>query len=259
MSPRFYVNCPLQPGPLDLCGAEAHHLASVSRLRPGDALCLFNGDGQEYPARVVAVQRRFVSLEVLGVQQASRELPFPLLLAAPVPKGDRAHFLVEKLTELGVTAFVPLRTRRSVVHPGEGKSEKLQRYVIEASKQCGRNTLMTLEPLADWETFCARADLPGLKLLAHPGGGVPEDGLGARLAAAGTGVAVAVGPEGGFTTEEVEHGLRHGWQPVDLGPRLLRIETAAVALAAAAGLAGMLNRPEGGSSPRARGDASVPS
>src|SRR5688572_14473533 len=142
MSRRFYVDWPLTPGPLDLEGPEAHHLAAVSRLRAGDEVILFNGDGREYPARVVAAARRAVRLDVLGVESPERELPFTLEIAAPLPKGDRAQFLIEKLTELGVTTFTPLLTARSVIDPGEGKREKLERYVIEASKQCGRNALM---------------------------------------------------------------------------------------------------------------------
>src|SRR5262245_8562482 len=139
MSERFYINCPLSPGLVELDGPEARHLATVCRLRPGDAVTLFNGDGLEYPARVTQVGKKQVSVEVLAVESPQRELGFPLVVAAPLPKGDRAQFLIEKLTELGVTNFVPLSTARSVVHPRETKIEKLERYVIEASKQCGRN------------------------------------------------------------------------------------------------------------------------
>src|SRR5262245_52805716 len=168
MSERFYTNCPLAPGPVVLQGPEAHHLATVCRLRPGDAVCLFNGDGHEYPAEVTTVERRSVTLRVSAPQTPARELPFRLEVAAPLPKGDRAQFLVEKLTELGVTSFVPLRTRRSVVHPRETRLDRLQRYVVEASKQCGRNVLLKVEELADWETYCRRGDLPARRLLADP-------------------------------------------------------------------------------------------
>lgn len=159
MSERYYMETPLGLGPLTLDGPEAHHLATVCRLRPGDAVCLFNGDGHEYEARVVAAAKRQVELEVTARHRPERELPFVLRVAAPVPKGDRAQFLLEKLTELGVTEFVPLRTRRSVVHPRETKLDKLERYVIEASKQCGRNVLMRVAPLVDWADFCRRSDL----------------------------------------------------------------------------------------------------
>ncbi len=92
MSERFYINCSLQMGPVALEGAEAHHLAAVCRLRPGDAVCLFNGDGHEYPARVVDVQRRRVEMDVLEQASPERELPGRVEVAAPLPKGDRANF-----------------------------------------------------------------------------------------------------------------------------------------------------------------------
>ena len=209
-------------------GSEARHLAAACRARAGDLVCLFNGDGREYPAEVVRVDRRSVELDVKGPESPERELGFPLQVAVPLPKGDRAQFLVEKLTELGVTSLVPLRTRRSVVHPGESKIEKLERWVIEASKQCGRNVLMRIEPLADWAEFCARADLPAQKLLADPSGApFRRDPQGS----AGSPVALAVGPEGGFTSEEVEMARAAGWQMVGLGTRILRVETAAILLA----------------------------
>src|SRR4051794_36617088 len=101
MAERFYLNCPLGLGPVTLDGSEAHHLATVRRLRPGDAVCLFNGDGHEYLGRVSSVQRRQVEIDLLERTKPPRELPFHLELAAPPPKGDRAQFLIEKLTELG--------------------------------------------------------------------------------------------------------------------------------------------------------------
>jgi 16S rRNA (uracil1498-N3)-methyltransferase len=224
MADRFYINCPLAPGPVRIQGAEAHHLATVCRLRPGDPVCLFNGDGHEYPATVQSVSRKEVQLQILGSESPERELPMVLTLAAPLPKGDRAQFLVEKLTELGVTKFIPLRTRRSIVHPGQGKREKLERYVIEASKQCGRNVLMEVEPVTDWPTYCQDRRLPSRKVLAHSAGATATWTRSEALA-------LAVGPEGGFTDDEVELARSCGWQVVSLGPRTLRIETAALVLA----------------------------
>jgi 16S rRNA (uracil1498-N3)-methyltransferase len=227
MADRFYVNCPLAPGPVTVEGPEAHHLAAVRRFHPGDAVCLFNGDGREYPAEVREVGKRSVALEVLSVETPRRELPFRLEVAAPLPKGDRAQFLVEKLTELGVTAYTPLQTARSVVHPRDAKLDRLQRHVIEASKQCGRNLLMEVRPLTEWAEFLRRDDLPGRKVLAHPGGAkwTPEGGE----------AVVAVGPEGGLTDGEVEQARAAGWAAAGLGPRILRVETAAMVLAVGAG------------------------
>jgi 16S rRNA (uracil1498-N3)-methyltransferase len=231
MSERFYINCPLQPGPVTVEGPEAHHLAVVCRLRPGDALCLFNGDGKEYPARVLEVQRRQVTIEVVAVASPQREIGFPLTVAAPLPRGDRAQYLIEKLTEIGATSFIPLTSRRSVIEPRESRLEKLQRQVIEASKQCGRNVLMKIDSLTSWENLCRRGDLPGLKVFGHPGGDIS---FSSKLLKPDPGVTLAVGPEGGFTDEEADMARAAGWLPVNLGPRILRIETAALVLAVSA-------------------------
>jgi 16S rRNA (uracil1498-N3)-methyltransferase len=225
MADRFYVNCPLAPGPIEIAGPEAHHLAVVCRLRPGDAVCLFNGDGREYPAQVREVSRRGVVLEVRTVEAPARERSQRLEIAAPLPKGDRAQFLIEKLTELGAATFTPLQTARSVVHPREAKLDRLQRHVIEASKQCGRNVLMEIGPLTEWTEFLRRGGLPGRKVLAHPGGTATAEPEACDAVA-------AVGPEGGFTDEEVDQARAAGWQVVGLGPRILRVETAAMVLAA---------------------------
>jgi 16S rRNA (uracil1498-N3)-methyltransferase len=227
MAERFYVNLPLAVGPVSLDGPEAHHLAAVCRLRPGAEVCLFNGDGRQYPARITHAAKRQIELEIVAVEDPPRELAFELEVAAPPPKGDRSQFLVEKLTELGVTTFVPLICSRSNLHPRDCKRDKLERYVIEASKQCGRNVLMKIADLTEWEAYCSRANVGELRVLAHPGGG----GI-TRLSQRPT--RIAVGPEGGFTDDEVALALQHGWQTVSLGPRILRVETAALVLAVSA-------------------------
>jgi 16S rRNA (uracil1498-N3)-methyltransferase len=225
MAERFHVNCELAPGLVTVRGPEAHHLGTVCRVRPGDAVCLFNGDGRQYPARVVEVTRRDVTVEVLGIEEPGRELPFGLHVAAPLPKGDRAQFLVEKLTELGVSRFTVLSTRRSVIQPREARLDRLDRYVVESSKQCGRNVLMAIDPPRDLADFLAEPALPQRRLLAHPEG--------EALAAAPPGdVVLTVGPEGGFSDEEVAQARAARWQVIGLGARILRVETAAIVLTA---------------------------
>jgi 16S rRNA (uracil1498-N3)-methyltransferase len=230
MADRFYVNSELGPGLVVVVrGPEAHHLATVCRLRAGNAVCLFNGDGYEYPACIIEVTRKDVTVEVRSREATTcRELPFSLHLGAPLPKGDRGWFLVEKLTELGVTALTILQTERSVVAVREAKRDKLERYVIEASKQCGRNVLMRIavRPLSE---FLHDNRLVGQRLLAHPGG---EPAVAETASPRGTDVVAAVGPEGGFTDDEVAEALAAGWRAIDLGPRILRVETAAILLAA---------------------------
>jgi len=230
MSHRFYVNQPLAPGPLTLHGPEAHHLATVSRFRVGDAVCLFNGDGFEYPATILKLGKKSVELEVADPREHSLELSIRLTVACPLPKGDRGQFLIEKLTELGVTSYIPLITERTVFAVGDARAEKLRRYVQEACKQCGRNRLMQIEPPLEWSTLIALSEAYPRRWLGQPGGSRPV--VPSSLADA----LVAVGPEGGLTREEVAFALQKGWSAIDLGPRILRVETAALVLAALASL-----------------------
>lgn len=221
MAERFYANFPLHPGELILQGAEAHHLATVLRAQPGDSVVLFNGEGGEYPATVVSVQRKVIVFDVSERVEADRENRFFLEVAAALPKGDRGEFLVEKLTELGVTRFVPLKTCRSVVHP---RVDRLERTVVEASKQCGRNQLMQIAPVTDADDYWRQPPSGSKRIIAHPGGNSATTAADAAY--------VAVGPEGGFTDEEIGAARAAAWEIINLGPRILRIETAAIALAA---------------------------
>jgi len=225
MADRFYCAEPLGPGEVHLVGAEAHHLAHVRRFAPGDEVVLFNGDGKEYPATIVAISKRSVVLSVRAVETPQREVERPVVVAAAVPKADRADFLVEKLTELGVHRFIPLLTARSTVHPKESSVERYRRGVIEASKQCGRNRFMTVDGVHSWPALLARNDLPPARLVLHTRPGLP-------ILQPQTPAVVAVGPEGGFTSEELAAAEAAGWRLVSLGARTLRLETAAVAAAA---------------------------
>jgi 16S rRNA (uracil1498-N3)-methyltransferase len=218
---RFFTPDPLGPGEYVLTGPEAHHLAAVRRFAPGDRVTLFNGDGHDYPCAVIGIGKRTVALTVLAPVTVERELGAPLVVASALPKGDRADFLIEKLTELGVTQFVPLVTARAVVQPKSSVVEKFTRAVIEASKQCGRNRLMTIDPPQTWTEFVARTDLPATRLVLHTGPDL------ARPTVTG-GCAVAVGPEGGFTPEEIAQATDSDWTAAGLGPRVLRVQTAAI-------------------------------
>lgn len=228
MSERFYLPDSLGLGPFSITGPEAHHMAQVLRLKPGSEVTLFNGNGHEYLAHLDVVHKNHVDVTIVSDQAISRERALALTIACPLPKGDRAAFLIEKLTELGVSQYIPLKTQRSVVHPGEGKMDKLHRYVIEASKQCGRNVLMTIEPMMEWSELAVDNTIPADKIIADGSGKLPlaacpAEQTGRRI--------VALGPEGGWTSDDLELALQHHWQVASLGPAILRIETAAIAAA----------------------------
>ncbi len=225
MTHRFFVEAPIAADTVELTGPEARHAIQVMRLGPDDTLVLFDGSGAEYRARILSTSKHTVSCQVVSRHVVERELSRELILAAALPKGDRQRWLVEKAVELGVQRFIPLVTRRGVARPQSSTIRRLRRTVVEASKQCGRNLLMEVSPAVQLDSI----ELPAttLRLLAHP-----SEQPTSQLPNDHSSVCVAVGPEGGFTSEEIESASRGGWQLVSLGPRILRTETAALVLAA---------------------------
>ncbi len=227
MADRFFTDEPLSLGEFALDGPEAHHLGTVRRFAAGDAVVLFNGDGAEYPAEIVSVGKKQVILQVLSRVESDRESPFPIVVGSALPKADRLDYLIEKLVEVGATRFVPLVTARSIANPKAEKIEKWQRAVIEASKQCGRNRLMAIDKPMSLIAYLG-SELPMRKWILHTAGRTSSAGV---PTAAGKGYAFAVGPEGGFTDSEIETARQAGWSEMSFGPRILRIETAAVVAA----------------------------
>jgi 16S rRNA (uracil1498-N3)-methyltransferase len=240
MSERFFSADPITSHRVTLEGAEAHHLLHVMRAALGQVVTLFDDSGEEFTAVVESLRRSSVDLQIVDRREIDRELPFALTVGVALPKGERQKWLVEKLTELGVTMLVPLTTDRGVAEPNAASLERLRRAAIESAKQCGRNRLLKIaepQPSTIWFAHEARASETrspeGRRLVAHPGG-MPTSDLDYTQALP---THLAIGPEGGFTDAEIAAATTAGWQAVDLGPRVLRVETAAVALVAAISLA----------------------
>ncbi|NOY28673.1 MAG: 16S rRNA (uracil(1498)-N(3))-methyltransferase [Planctomycetes bacterium] len=227
MPDRYYSVEPIRGTTATLAGSEAHHLLHVMRAKPGHPLVLFDGQGGEYQAELTHCGRSTVELRIGPKLDIEREHPFELTLAIALPKGDRQRWLIEKAVELGVSRLVPLRTARSVAG-SEQASSKLERYIIEASKQCGRNRLMQLAPPQKLAELLSQ-EASSIRILAHPGGG-PFAELKLNSTENRT---LAIGPEGGFSDEEVAQTIEAGWKTVGLGSRILRLETAALALISA--------------------------
>jgi 16S rRNA (uracil1498-N3)-methyltransferase len=242
VSERFYISEPITTATISLAGDEGRHLARVMRARPGDLVTLFDGSGGEFLSRVTKVGRAVVELDVMERRQADRESPWAVTLGVALPKGDRQRFLVEKAVELGVARLIPLETERGVAQPTASALDRLRRAVIEASKQCGRNRLMEIAEPSSAGAFFDSAPVDALRVLAHPGGEPLPAAIGNSRPREGErhvrpAVVLAVGPEGGLTDDEVAGALGAGWRQASLGRRVLRVETAALALAAWFGLA----------------------
>ena len=235
MPPRFHVAEPMQAGlELSLPPGAARHV-QVLRLQPGDPLTLFNGEGGEWQAEVVRMGRSEVGVRLNAHVAVDRELAIQVTLALGMPANERMDALVEKATELGVAAIQPLMTERSVLRLSGERADKKQAHwqgvAAAASEQCGRTRVPVVAPvrsLADW--------LRGLP----PAGGrrfvlslrTPEP-LGAQ---AGGALTFLSGPEGGLSEGEEAAAAACGFVPASLGPRVLRADTAPLAVLAHLGL-----------------------
>ncbi|MFM7250499.1 MAG: RsmE family RNA methyltransferase [Planctomycetaceae bacterium] len=225
MSERFLLPSPPRDGRATLQGDEARHLARVLRAKPGDEVTVFDGAGHAWRARVAAVARDTVGLEIVAALPAAPAARVSLSIAVALPKGDRQKWLAEKLSELGVERLLPLVTERGVAEATDAARARLERAVIEACKQCGRDRLMAIDPPRTVAEAVAGA-APGTRLLlADPRAAAPP-------ATAAVSALVLVGPEGGFTAQEESAAVAAGAERILLAPHVLRVETAAVAAAA---------------------------
>lgn len=227
MSERFFLTQPPRDGRAVLTGDEARHLARVMRCAVGDEVVVFDGRGSSWRARVATIGRDEVGLELGATVTGSCVPSVPLTLAVALPKGERQKWLVEKLTELGVARLVPLTTTRGVAEATPAAVERLARGVIEACKQCGRDTLMEIPPPRSVAEI-ARDPGDGARLVVADRDGGPFE----PATAEGRPIIAVVGPEGGLTPEELATLEAAGGRRVPLGPHVLRVETAAIALAA---------------------------
>ena len=230
---RLYVDQLLAEGmALQLESESAHYLRNVLRLKKGFQLTVFNGEGGEYSATVSEVHRKSVVLGISTWQNVDIESPLAIELGLSVSRGERMDVAIQKATELGVATITPVITQHCVVKLTEER--RLQRHqhwqniVYRACEQCGRNvppTLNVTTDLAQW----LDGDLSTSRIIFEPG---KNDTLKAHDQP-NDGVAVLIGPEGGFSEQEVVDAEQAGFTALGFGPRVVRNETAAIASIAA--------------------------
>lgn len=232
-APRFLVQALPSSGLVVLSEVESRHASNVLRLTVGQPVQLFDGCGGEAEGLIQQCTKRSVLVQITRRTDANRELLRPLEILVALPKGDRQKGLVDALVQLGVSQLTPLATQRGVAQPAPSALQRLQRTVVESSKQCGRNLLLHVaQPMSVAELARVPWDGETISLFAHP------YGKSLALADAGpptqpvTAARIAIGPEGGFTDDECEQLRVAGWLQVSLGPRILRIEVAAMLVAA---------------------------
>jgi len=232
--PRFHCSFPLSPDQhLELPDDLAHHAVRVLRLRHGSTIVLFDGRGGQYPA-TLEIDGKKAWAQTGERQDIDIELPVHTVLVQGIAGGDKMDWVVEKAVEMGVAQLVPITAQRSVIQlSGERREKRLrhwQRIAVAASEQCGRNHVMevcTPQSLAQWLT---QADKNLLCLACHPDA---DSNLADVLRGHDGPLALLVGPEGGWSEEELSLMQSHGLTIVRFGRRVLRTETAGIALMAA--------------------------
>ncbi len=239
---KFFLDGPIKKGTLNFDGAEFHHMVRVTRHKKGDTVRLFDGTGREADAEITKTSRHSATLKVGPAETVPEETGPRLIMAVAMPKSSRAGWLVEKAVELGVTQLIPLKTERSIVDPRGSKLDSLRNNIISACKQCGRSRLMEIAPVMEWTKFLDTQLKDRITVVAHPGGVAFDQELVGSLIQKAKGQArakkkqgkdllIAIGPEGGFSVEEVTQAVTRGAQLVSLGPLTLRVETAALSVA----------------------------
>ena len=213
---------------IELDTRTAHYVANVLRLRDGDALDVFNGDGGAYRATLVSISRKAGVIELGELMADDRESTLTLHLALGVSRGERMDLAIQKATELGVSRVTPLQTARSVTKLSGDRAAKRvahwQQIAVSACEQCGRNLVPTVSPILELPKWLRDAS-EGLRL-------VLSTRASRRLADAGDArvdeVTLLIGAEGGLSEAEVDLATATGFVPVNMGPRILRTETAAL-------------------------------
>lgn len=231
--PRFYCNQPLEPGlECDLPDEVVRHIG-VLRMRPGDTLTLFNGAGGEYTATLRVVERRSARVEIKSFDPREAEPSHALTLAQALPEGTKMDWIIEKAVELGATAIQPLQAARSVVRLTDERAARRlahwQGVAIAAAEQCGRNRLPAIAQPLNFMEWVAQQDLHPRVLLSPRAGQSLSDWARHHPPQALT---IMIGPEGGFSDAEEQAALAHGALCLSLGRRVLRTETAGLAVLA---------------------------
>jgi 16S rRNA (uracil1498-N3)-methyltransferase len=231
---RLHVESPLAVGArIALPEAVAGHLLRVLRAQVGDACVLFNGDGRDYDARIVATGKRDAEVEILAARANGNESPLRIVLMQALARGEKMDWILQKATELGVAAIVPVASERSEIRlEGERAGKRGAHWrsvVVSACEQSGRATVPMIAAPGPLPDAMAGLATGTRRLLLDP-----QAAHGMRtLDVAADGIVLAIGPEGGWSARDLAILRGNGFEGLRLGPRVLRTETAGIAAIAA--------------------------
>lgn len=229
---EFFYAAPAQIAgeEVQLLGDEHDHCSRVLRKTVGEALTVVDGDGHAFDVVITAVEKVRTRARITGRREKVGEPRTKLTLAQAIPKGNRFDWLVEKGTEIGISAFIPLHCERSEMTANATKRERWQRLALAAMKQSCRSLLPDIEVEKPFAELCAGAHQYDFALLAHEGSALPWETL-EPYRAREVGGLLLIGPEGGFSGMELEMARQSNIRFVSLGPRRLRAETAGLVAA----------------------------
>lgn len=234
MTPRVLAPAPIPPAGVVTLGPDAsHHLVRVLRVREGDQVQLFDGEGARFAATLIGADPKGCAVQVTHPETPLPESPIAITLAQCVSSAEKMDWTIEKAVELGVTAIVPLMSARGVVRlddeRGRRRLEHWNRLVVAACAQCGRDRLPRLTAPRSLRNWLASGEPTGRAYVLTPGASERVGSI-----APGTDpVTLLVGPESGLSDDEVRDALAAGFSALSLGPRILRTETAGLAAIAA--------------------------
>ncbi|MCA9731597.1 MAG: 16S rRNA (uracil(1498)-N(3))-methyltransferase [Deferribacteres bacterium] len=237
----FYVSpsqCPLEHEnaigqPLLLRDEEHRHLFKVLRHQAGDQIFVTSGDGRTFDCEISAIEKQRSILTIQNVIMEMGEPQFKVTIAQAIPKLNRFEWFLEKAVEIGASEIWPMQTQYTELFPNKLKSERWQKILLAAMKQCGRSQLPAMQELRTFEeilsatnqfdiTFIAHAPVPGNAITWSSQAEIPQVKSALLL----------IGPEGGFSEDELEKAIASGYRFLHLGPTRLRSETAGLVAAA---------------------------
>lgn len=236
---RFYIRTSGKQGDtVEITGEDVNHIKNVLRIRNGEKFILCNGEGTDYVCELAGTKERNLLAAVLEERPSETELPVRLVLFQGLPKKDKMELIIQKAVELGAAEIVPVVTKRTIVKTEGGREEKKlarwQAIAESAAKQSGRGIIPTVAPVCTWKEALAQMENIEYNLILY------ENAKGMRPvaeclkgAAEKRSIGIFVGPEGGFTEEETAAVLERGAACLSLGRRILRTETAGLAMLSA--------------------------
>ena len=234
---RFYIEpSEVSKSSLTIGGTEAHHIKNVLRLKPGDPLKLFDGTGHEYEAVICSMEAGTIAVKIQRKVRPDPTASIRITVAQAFLKEKKLDDLVRKLSELGIAAWIPFFSERSIARPTKerlaGRIPRWKRIATEAMKQCQRKTMLEVHEAQTFEELLKLSEPYDLKLLFWENKAVPfKPDVNLMQHCPLDSIMIMLGPEGGFTDQEIETARQKGFLIAGLGPRILRAETATLAAA----------------------------